>query len=77
LTTVKIVELVSEGGKRLSAGYTDASRPLRGFRIGLMPKDHSTVGNFRLGVITRTSDERLRSALVVGATAVLQYALRG
>jgi hypothetical protein len=49
---------------------------LLGFRIGLTPKDHSTAGKFRLGVITRTGDGRLRSVLVVGATAVIQYALR-
>jgi hypothetical protein len=70
LTTVKIVELLSEWGKRFSAGYAEASRSLLVFWIGLTPKDHSTAGNFRLGVITRDGDERLRSVLVVGATAV-------
>ncbi|WP_245505994.1 IS110 family transposase [Rhizobium sullae] len=40
--------------------------------IGLTPRDHSTAGKVRLGVITRAGDEMLRSALVVGATAVLQ-----
>jgi transposase len=45
--------------------------------IGLTPKDHSTAGKVRLGVITRAGDEGLRSVLVVGATAVIQYALRG
>jgi hypothetical protein len=38
--------------------------------IGLTPKDHSTAGKVRLGVITRAGDEALRSVLVVGATAV-------
>ncbi|TCU31447.1 transposase IS116/IS110/IS902 family protein [Rhizobium azibense] len=40
--------------------------------IGLTPKDHSTAGKVRLGVITRAGDERLGSVLVVGATALLQ-----
>ena len=44
--------------------------------IGLTPKDHSTTGKVRLGVITRAGDEALRSALVVGATSVIQHALR-
>jgi transposase len=42
--------------------------------IGLTPKDHSTAGKMRLGVITRAGDEGLRSVLVVGATAVIQQA---
>jgi transposase len=45
--------------------------------IGLTPKDHSTGGKVRLGVITRAGDEGLRSVLVQGATAVIQHALRG
>jgi transposase len=45
--------------------------------IGLTPKDHSTAGKVRLGVITRAGDEGLRSVLVVGATAVIQKARRG
>ena len=40
--------------------------------IGLTPKDHSTAGKTRLGVITRAGDEALRSVLVAGATAVIQ-----
>ena len=44
--------------------------------IGLTPKDHSTAGKVRLGVITRAGDEGLRSVLVVGATAVIQHAQR-
>lgn len=44
--------------------------------IGLTPKDHSTGGKVRLGVITRAGDEGLRSVLVVGATSVIQQALR-
>jgi transposase len=45
--------------------------------IGLTPKDHSTAGKVRLGVITRAGDEGLRSVLVAGATAVIQHAQRG
>jgi transposase len=44
--------------------------------LGLTPKDHSTAGKQRLGVITRAGDEALRSSLVVGATAVIQQASR-
>jgi transposase len=45
--------------------------------IGLTPKDHSTAGKRRLGKITRAGDERLRSVLVAGATAVVQQAKIG
>jgi len=45
--------------------------------IGLTPKDHSTAGKVRLGVITRAGDEALRSVLVSGATAVIQQVRRG
>ncbi len=45
--------------------------------IGLTPKDHSTAGKTRLGKITRAGDERLRSILVVGATAVIRQAMCG
>jgi len=45
--------------------------------IGLTPRDHSTAGKQRLGVITRAGDEQLRCVLVVGATAVLQQVRRG
>ena len=45
--------------------------------IGLTPKDHSTAGKKRLGVITRAGDEALRSVLVAGATAVIQQVRLG
>jgi transposase len=45
--------------------------------IGLTPKDHSTAGKVRLGVITRAGDEGLRSVLTVGATAVIKQVRRG
>lgn len=45
--------------------------------IGLTPKDHSTAGKVRLGIITRAGDEALRSTLVVGATALLRHVREG
>ena len=45
--------------------------------LGMTPKDHSTAGKTRLGVITRAGDEALRSVLVVGATAVIQKVKQG
>jgi transposase len=45
--------------------------------MGLTPKDHSTAGKARPGVITRAGDERLRSVLVVGATALVKMARLG
>jgi transposase len=45
--------------------------------IGLTPKDHSTAGKTRLGVITRAGDEALRSVLVAGATAAIQQVRKG
>ena len=45
--------------------------------IGLTPKDHSTAGKQRLGVITRAGDEDLRAVLVSGAMAVIQHARAG
>jgi transposase len=45
--------------------------------IGLTPKNHSTAGKNRLGVITRAGDAMLRSVLVAGATALIQHMKRG
>ena len=45
--------------------------------IGLTPKDHSTAGKKRLGVITRAGDDYLRSLLVAGATSVIKQVLAG
>jgi transposase len=52
----------------------EAFRSARHFAawLGLTPKDHSTAGKVRLGVITRAGDEALRSVLVAGATAVIR-----
>lgn len=41
--------------------------------IGLTPRDHSTAGKVRLGVITRAGDKGLRAVLVTGATAVIRF----
>jgi transposase len=43
--------------------------------IRLTPKDHSTAGKVRLGVITRAGDEALRAVLVSGAAAVIRHAV--
>ncbi len=45
--------------------------------MGLTPKNHSTAGKQRLGVITRAGDEALRSTLVLGATSLLQQVRAG
>lgn len=45
--------------------------------IGLTPRDHSTAGKVRLGVITRAGDEALRKTLVVGATSLLRQVRAG
>jgi transposase len=45
--------------------------------LGLVPKEHSTGGKHRLGAISRAGDERLRSLLVLGATAVINHAKPG
>src|SRR5258708_2593569 len=45
--------------------------------LGLTPKDHSTAGRQRLGVITRAGDETLRHLLGSGATAVIGHAKPG
>jgi transposase len=45
--------------------------------LGLTPKNHSTAGRQRLGVITRAGDEALRCVLVAGATAVIQQVRQG
>ena len=45
--------------------------------MGLTPKDHSTAGKVRLGIISRAGDEALRSTLVVGATSLLRQVRAG
>jgi transposase len=62
----------------VKAGDAHAFRSGRDFAawLGLTPKNHSTAGKNRLGVITRAGDERLRQVLVVGATAHIQQVRR-
>jgi transposase len=45
--------------------------------LGLTPRDHSTAGKVRLGIITRAGDEALRCTLVQGATSLLQQVRMG
>jgi transposase len=45
--------------------------------LGLVPKERSTGGKQRFGAISRAGDERIRSLLVVGATAVIRHARPG
>jgi transposase len=45
--------------------------------MGLTPKDHSTAGKVRRGVITRAGDEVLRCTLVLGATSVIKQVSHG
>ena len=45
--------------------------------LGMTPKDHSTAGKMRLGVITRAGDEMLRSLLINGAMAMIQQIEKG
>lgn len=45
--------------------------------MGLTPRDHSTAGKVRPGVITRAGDEVLRKTLVVGATSLLRQVRAG
>jgi transposase len=45
--------------------------------MGLTPKDHSTAGKVRLGVITRAGDEALRAVLVSGAMSIIKTAQNG
>jgi transposase len=41
--------------------------------LGLTPKEHSTGGKQRMGRISKAGNERLRSLVVVGATAVIRH----
>jgi len=45
--------------------------------LGLTPKQNSTGGKTRLGKISKAGNERLRTLLVVGATAVIRHARPG
>ena len=77
----KIPTIGMIGATRLAIKVTNpkAFRSGRDFAawIGLTPKDHSTAGKLRLGVITRAGDESLRQSLVLGATATVQQTRKG
>ena len=61
---------------RVDASQFRSGRHLAAW-IGLVPRDRSTGGKQRLGGISRAGNERLRSLLVLGATAVIQHAKPG
>jgi transposase len=44
--------------------------------VGITPRENSTAGRQRLGKISRAGDEGLRQLLVLGATAVIQQAIK-
>jgi transposase len=56
----------------VSAGHFESGRHFAAW-LGLTPKEHSTGGKPRLGKISKAGNERLRSLLVVGATAVIRH----
>ena len=65
-------------GQLFQTGLNDVDvNPVMGYFVvfaawlGLTPKNHSTAGKNRLGVITRAGDGMLRTVLVAGATAVI------
>jgi transposase len=58
---------------RIDATQFKSGRHLAAW-LGLVPRERSTGGKQRLGGISRAGNERLRQLLVVGATAVIQYA---
>lgn len=74
--TIGIVGAVAFSAKASDAKRFASGRDFSAF-LGITPKDHSTAGKKRLGVITRAGDEMLRSLLVCGATAVIQQVKRG
>jgi transposase len=61
---------------RVDAAHFESGRHLAAW-LGLVPKEHSTGGKHRLGAISRAGDERIRSLLVLGATAVIRHAKPG
>jgi transposase len=60
----------------IDPGHFQSGRHLAAW-IGLTPKERSTGGRQILGGISRAGNERLRSLLVVGATAVIRHAKPG
>jgi transposase len=76
LAEVPAIGPVTAAALAAKVNHPEAFRCARDFAawIGLTPKDHSTAGKLKLGVITRAGDETLRTLLVCGATAVIQQA---
>ena len=58
---------------RIDPARFESGRHLAAF-LGLVPRENSTGGKQRLGAISRAGDERIRTLLVLGATAVIQHA---
>jgi transposase len=79
LTEIPSVGPIAASLLRLKTPAPEQFRSGRDFAawIGLTPKDHSTAGKARLGVITRAGDERLRATLVTGAMALIQHVRTG
>ena len=61
---------------RVDASQFRSGRHLAAW-LGLVPREHSTGGKQRLGGISRAGNERLRSLLVLGSTAVIRHARPG
>ena len=61
---------------RVDASQFKSGRHLSAW-IGLTPREHSTGGKQRMGGISRAGNERLRSLLVLGSTAVIRHAKPG
>jgi transposase len=59
----------------INAAAFESGRHLAAW-VGLTPKEHSTAGRQRMGGISRAGNERLRVLLVIGATSVIQAAVR-
>ena len=60
----------------IDAGQFESGRHFAAW-LGLTPKNKSTGGRERLGRISKAGNERLRSLLVLGATAVIRVAKPG
>jgi transposase len=79
LTQIPAVGPIGASLLTLKAPDPGAFKSARHFSawMGLTPKDHSTAGKQRLGVITRAGDEALRATLVAGATSVIRQIKAG
>ena len=79
LTEIPSIGPICATGLVMKVPNPQAFRSGRDFAawLGLTPKDHSTAGKLRMGVITRAGDEDLRRLLVNGATSVIQQVSKG